>query len=111
MSNPISPDMNIHAMWARHDIVTDEMAAYFKKSIGCQSYHGVMEVTNERFVSFFKKQVPEGKVAWLKKDRRNGAFNHYESNMVFTDPNGSNPMVVKNFGGVGEEMELMPLEN
>lgn len=48
MSNPIPPDMNIHALWARHDIVTDEMADYFKNSIGCKSYHGVMEVTAER---------------------------------------------------------------
>ena len=109
--NPIPPDMNIHAMWARHDIVTDEMATYFKKSIGCLSYHGVMEVTEERFVSFFKKQVPEGKVAWLKKDRRNGAMNVYRDNMIFTNPNGSNPMVVKNFGGELEEIELMPLSN
>ena len=29
MSNPIPPDMKIHALWARHDIVTDEMADYF----------------------------------------------------------------------------------
>ena len=109
MSNPIPPDMNIHALWARHDIVTDEMADYFKKSIGCKPYHGVMEVTAERFAFSFNRNVPEGKVAWLKQDRRNGAFNHFESNMVFTDPNGSNPMVVKNFGGDGQEMELMPL--
>jgi hypothetical protein len=108
--NPIPPDMNIHALWARHDIVTDEMVAWFKKSIGCETYHGVMEVTRERFSGSFRKQVPEGKVAWLKKDRRNGAFNKFEDNMVFTDPNGSNPMVVKNFGGDCEEMELMPLE-
>lgn len=107
--NPIPPDMNIHALWTRHDIVTDEMVAWFKKSIGCQSYHGVMEVNRERFSRSFKKNVPKGKVAWLKKDRRSGAFNVFQDNMVFTDPNGSNPMVVKNFGGDCEEMELMPL--
>jgi len=109
--NPIPPDMNIHELWIHHDIVTDEMVAYFKKSIGCKSYHGVMEVTRERFAHFFKKQVPEGKVCWLKKDRRNGALNVYEDNMVFTDPNGRNPMVVKNFGGDCEEIELIPLQN
>lgn len=107
--NPIPVDMNIQEHWRDHAIVTDEMVAYFKKSIGCESYHGVMDVPRERFFRSFNKKVPEGKVCWLKKDLRNGAFNKYEDNMVFTDPNGNNPMVVKNFGGDCEEMELMPL--
>lgn len=107
--NPIPIDMNIQEHWRDHAIVTDEMAAYFKKSIGCKSYHGVKDVSRESFFKWFNKKVPEGKLCWLKCDRRNGAFNKYEDNLVFTDPNGRNPMVVKNFGGDCEEMELMPL--
>lgn len=104
--NPIPIDMNIQEHWRDHAIVTDEMVAYFKKSIGCKSYHGVMDVPRERFEYSFNKRLPEGKVCWLKKDLMNdGAFNKYVDNLVFTDPNGRNPMVVKNF----EEMELMPL--
>ena len=109
MMNPIPIDMNIQEHWRNHAIVTDEMVAWFKKSIGCESFHGVMDVPRVRFEYSFNKKVPEGKVCWLKKDLRNGAFNKYEDNLVFTDPNGSNPMVVKNFGSDDEEMELMPL--
>ena len=39
-----------------------------------------------RFCNMFSKHVPEGKVAWLKVDRRPGALNVYEKNIVFTDP-------------------------
>lgn len=103
--------MNVHEHWRDHAIVTDQMVAYFKKSIGCQSYHGVVDLSREQFFRSFQKQVPEGKVCWLKKDRRSDAFNESEDNMVFSDPNGSNPMVIKDFGDDCEEMELMPLEN
>ena len=107
--NPLC-DMNIHEHWRDHAIVTDEMVAYFKKSIGCQSYHDVVDLSRELFFRSFKKQVPEGKVCWLQKDRRNeDAMLGYM--LVFSDPNGSNPMVIKDFGDDGEEMELMPLEN
>ena len=109
--NPLC-DMNIHEHWRDHAIVTDEMVAYFKKSIGCQSYHGVVDLSREFFFRSFQKQVPAGKVCWLKKDRRNEcAFNESEDCLVFSDPNGSNPMVIKDFGDECEEMELMPLEN
>lgn len=107
--NPIPLDMNIQQQWRNHNIVTDEMVAYFKESIGCQSYHGVMDILPERFVFQFKKQIPEGKVCWLKIDRRNGALNVYQDNLVFTDVNGRNPMVVQNLGDDSEEMVLMPL--
>ena len=107
--NPIPIDMNIQQHWRNHDIVTEEMVAYFKESIGCQSYHGLMDVSQEQFVFQFKKQIPEGKVCWLKIDRRNGALNVYQDNLVFTDSNGRNPMVVKDLYTGSDEIDLIPL--
>ena len=106
--NPIPPDMNIQEQWRRHDVFTDKMVEYFKKSIGCSPHHGVIDVPRRKFVSQFKKDFPEKKVCWLKIDQRNGALNVYQDNLVFTDWNGSKPMVVKDL--YAETLEFVPLE-
>lgn len=90
--NPIPPDMNIHEQWCDHAVVTDEMVAYLKKTVGCESYHGIMEVSEARYNALFNSNIPEGKVCWMKIDRREGALNIYKDNIVFTDPNGRNPL-------------------
>tara|TARA_X000000950_G_scaffold263584_1_gene335933 strand:+ start:344 stop:514 length:171 start_codon:yes stop_codon:yes gene_type:complete len=45
MSCPIPIDLNIQKHWRNHELVTDEMVAWFKKQINCQPYQGIMDFT------------------------------------------------------------------
>lgn len=93
--NPIPPDMNIQEQWRNHDVCTDEMVAYLKKTVGCESYHGLTDINQQAYYNITGKLIPEGKVCWMKIDRREGALNIYKDNIVFTDPNGSNPLYLQ----------------
>ena len=90
MSCPIPVDLNIQEHWRNHELVTDEMVAWFKKEVGCQPFQGIMDVNNQRHRAMFSKDIPEGKVAWMLIDRRNGAFNVDEKQIFYTDSNGRN---------------------
>lgn len=89
--NPIPETMNLQKYWRNHSVVTDAMVAYFKKSLGCEEYHAVMDVSKHRFRSMFGVSLPKGKRAWMKVDQRNGAMNVFRENIMITDKNGRNP--------------------
>jgi hypothetical protein len=84
-------DMNLQKHWRDHNIVTDDMVRWFKKNCGCKPYHGIKDLDNTSHYGIFSKNIPDGKVAWMKVDRRNGAMNIYVDNVVYTDYNGRNP--------------------
>lgn len=85
-------DMNLQLRWRDHRTVTDNMVRWFKKNCGCESYHGIKDFDNTSHRGIFSKDIPEGKVAWMKVDRRNGAMNIFVNNVVYTDVNGRNPL-------------------
>ena len=91
MSCPIPIDLNIQEHWRNHELVTDEMVAWFKKEVGCQSYQGIMDVNNERHKLLLSRDIPDGKVAWMLVDNRENVLNVYSRQIFYTNYNGRNP--------------------
>jgi hypothetical protein len=96
MSCPIPIDLNIQKHWRNHELVTDEMVAWFKKQINCQPYQGIMDVGSQRHKLVLSRDIPEGKVAWMLVDNREGFLNIYEKQIFYTDCNGRNPTKIFN---------------
>ena len=96
MSCPIPIDLNIQKHWKNHELVTDEMVAWFKKQINCQPYQGIMDVSSQRHKLVLSCDIPEGKVAWMLVDNREGVLNIYEKQIFYTDYNGRNPTKIFN---------------
>ena len=93
--NPIPETLNLQKYWRNHSVVTDAMVAYFKQSLGCEEYHGIMDVSKRRFKSIVGVSLPKGKRAWMKVDKRNGAMNVFSENIMITDKNGRNPETIE----------------
>ena len=92
-SCPIPKNINLHAQWRNHDIVTDDMVAWFKKHVGCKSYQGIIDVDNEKFQFLYNQSIPKGYVCWQKVDMRYSVFpplhrDNIAPMLVLTSPNG-----------------------
>ena len=70
------------------------MAHQIKLICDCKEHEGLMDVSKEDHERVFGK-LPEGKVCWLKIDRRLPVMTEYclnRSNVVYTDRNGRNQL-------------------
>ncbi len=88
-------DMDLQRHWRNHRIVTDAMVDAFKTSLAFKPYHNIMDITKERFTSITEKDLPSGRVAWLRIDGRPGVLNVYRENIILTDLNGRNPTMLE----------------
>ena len=70
------------------------MGGAFKKSLGFQPYHKIQDLTKERYKSITEKDLPPGRVAWLRIDDRPRVFG-YRTNVIVTDLNGRNPTMIE----------------
>lgn len=87
-------DMELQKHWRNHHIVTDAMVDAFKKSLGFQPYHKIQDLTKERYKSITEKDLPPGRVAWLRIDDRPRVFG-YRTHVIVTDLNGRNPTMLE----------------
>ena len=88
-------DLEIQKHWRNHAKVTDGMANWLKAACGCKNYHGLKDVSNEEHIAMFNTEIPEGRVCWMKVDLREGAFNVYENNVVYTNKFGRDPVKIR----------------
>lgn len=90
MSCPIPVDINVQKYWKNHNIITDEMVLWIKTQAGCTQYEGIREVDEETHLQITGKSITNGRLAWLKIDRREGVLNIYEEQLFYSDLNGRN---------------------
>lgn len=80
-------DMDLQKHWQNRSVVTIDMLEAFKTSLGFQPYHKLRDLTKQKYKKVYGKELPSGRVAWLRIG--------YRTNVIVTDLNGRNPTMIE----------------